>query len=121
MATYGGEDRAEGTNKAESTRDLATGEGLAPFRAGGRWEEMPQKKLMVRMSTMEEFCCQVLYSPGREEATERNPVPKREGVGKKYSDHFFHPLISGACQSQLTREPGCAVCKAQPPGHKAGQ
>lgn len=32
-----------------------------------------------------------------------------------------HPLISGGCQSQLTRKLCCAVCKAQPHGHRAGQ
>lgn len=45
----------------------------------------------------------------------------REGVGKKCLDLFSScPLISGACRSQLPREPGCAVGEAQGRAVKGG-
>lgn len=48
----------------------------------------------MSVSTVEGFCCQELCSPGRDAATVRNLVPRREGVGKKRPDLFFHLLTS---------------------------
>lgn len=47
-------------------------------------------------------------------------MPKKGGSRKDFFSS--HPLISQACQSQLTRGPGCAGCKAQSAsGHRAGR
>lgn len=60
-------------------------------KGGGDAAEEP----VMSVSTMEGFfCCQELRSPERHTATVRNLVPRKEGVGKKHLDLFFHPLTS---------------------------
>lgn len=77
------------------------------------------------VSAVAGFCRQELCSLGRDAATARNPVPRRERVGKKHPDLFFHPLISGACQvSSKGSQVGClqgSASRAQSRAVKGGE
>lgn len=68
---------------------------------------------------------QELCSPGSNATTAANLVPRREGAGKKHSDLFFYPLISGACQNQLKgSRVGClqgSASRAQSRALKGGE
>lgn len=83
--------------------------GKPSLPLGQKWKgEMLQEGPVMSVSAVAGFCSQELCSPGRDAATARDPVPRREGVGKKHPDLSFHPLISGACQvSSKGSQVGC--------------
>lgn len=81
---------------------------------------MPQKSPVRSVSAGAGLCSQELCSAGRDAATARNRVPRRERVGKKHPDLFLPPSDLWSLPSQLKREPGWLSARLSLPGTEQG-